>query len=937
MIMRCRSSILMLSLFLLGLAFQSSFGQEISDGRVNLHNWDSRKPLKLDGPWRVWQGIEAPEIAIQSKARLMDVGTEFRNTPFEALKSGQGSLTYHLILENLNAEDDLSLRLRADTAFQVFFFRDGEPPKLIKEIGHISNDADQRIPQIANPILRLPASDYGTYHLVIQVQNYFYSNGGIWQIPTIQAYDQGFQTWNTAQLLEIIAIGIVFILTCYNLAVFFQRREEKANLWLAGFCVFILARLLAISGFFYYGFFPEPTHFLYQLQRRCEFGAATLSSAFILAFLEASFFPHTYRRIIQYYAIAAAVTSLGALVMPVDKLSYLIPLIDAVLLVSFGLGSYLTIKAVVKRRVGAKIILLGILLLIVTVAHDILLGMGALQSGFFLTHFGACALVFCLGQVVAKLFAIAFRTSERLSKHLEKEVQAKTRDIRTMLDNIPHGILSIIEGRKIDPHYSKHLEDIVDQREIAGQDLISLILVHSSLNQEQLSMIDSALTSSIGEDVLNFEANSCHLPHEFTYKVSQHEKILECNWSPVVNGQDIVEKVLLVLKDVTKLRKFEQESIEQKIELEYILEIVNVPVEKFAKFIVSAQMLLDENHRLLNCNELYDVEVIKILFVNMHTIKGAARSLHFNKMTSVLHEVEQRYADLLKTNTPEWDTQVLLRDLQRAESMVDKYIHISEQKLGRSLQNDHEMVIDREFLTEKANRLASIDVTRLDANNAEVITTLIKDFSEIVYDNIADVFQDILSNVNKIARDLGKADPVIDYKSRESFGLSYEGQQLLRNIFTHIIRNSLDHGIETEKERVAKGKLPTGKIHLSLQVLDDYLTISYQDDGRGLNLEAIEQKALAAGLIHSGESKRSDMKIASLIFASGLSTAKTVSDISGRGVGMDAVKRYIEKSGGEILMEFTRDHYDRTEVSFRFLIKIPKTYYTIFKEKPLAS
>ena len=121
----------------------------------------------------------------------------------------------------------------------------------------------------------------------------------------------------------------------------------------------------------------------------------------------------------------------------------------------------------------------------------------------------------------------------------------------------------------------------------------------------------------------------------------------------------------------------------------------------------------------------------------------------------------------------------------------------------------------------------------------------------------------------------------------------------LNDPLIHMIRNSADHGIEPAEERIAKGKPPFGTITLRAFHQGGFIVIEIQDDGRGLDPERIRRKAVERGLIRADDDLDKD-SILELIFAPGFSTAEQITDISGRGVGMDVVRRNIEKMRGQI-------------------------------------
>jgi two-component system, chemotaxis family, sensor kinase CheA len=120
----------------------------------------------------------------------------------------------------------------------------------------------------------------------------------------------------------------------------------------------------------------------------------------------------------------------------------------------------------------------------------------------------------------------------------------------------------------------------------------------------------------------------------------------------------------------------------------------------------------------------------------------------------------------------------------------------------------------------------------------------------------------------------------------------------------HLVRNSLDHGLEPVEERVAAGKPEVGTLEISARHAGGSVVIEVRDDGRGINPEAVARKAVERGLIDSAAAADITMKAAvELLFAPGFSTAETTSDISGRGVGMDVVRSKIRELGGEVILD----------------------------------
>ncbi len=143
---------------------------------------------------------------------------------------------------------------------------------------------------------------------------------------------------------------------------------------------------------------------------------------------------------------------------------------------------------------------------------------------------------------------------------------------------------------------------------------------------------------------------------------------------------------------------------------------------------------------------------------------------------------------------------------------------------------------------------------------------------------------------------------------------------ILGDPLIHIIRNAVDHGIEEPAERLKQGKLAQGMITLSAYHEGSQVIIEVEDDGRGIDGQRVKQKALQQGIIHVKEADSlQERELAHLIFHSGFSTVETVSSLSGRGVGLNVVKRYIEKINGSIDLETSPGK------GCKFTIKLPLT------------
>ena len=172
--------------------------------------------------------------------------------------------------------------------------------------------------------------------------------------------------------------------------------------------------------------------------------------------------------------------------------------------------------------------------------------------------------------------------------------------------------------------------------------------------------------------------------------------------------------------------------------------------------------------------------------------------------------------------------------------------------------------------------------------------------------------------VRSLAVDLGKK---IELKMEGGdTELDRQMLELIKDPLSHMVRNAADHGLETPEERLAANKPATGTIRLGAAQEGGHITVTLSDDGRGIDTERLRQKALESGTMAAGEARgATDAQLCRLIFAAGVSTAREVTSISGRGVGMDVVRANLEKIGGAIEVESSAG------AGTKFKVRIPLT------------
>lgn len=238
-------------------------------------------------------------------------------------------------------------------------------------------------------------------------------------------------------------------------------------------------------------------------------------------------------------------------------------------------------------------------------------------------------------------------------------------------------------------------------------------------------------------------------------------------------------------------------------------------------------------------------------------------------------------------------------EAKKTISVADSVVKVNVKLLDKIMNMIGELVVNRNQILQYAGKNDDFDLQKL-THQLDLITSELQ--NEFMSTRMQPVGQ-VLNKFERVVKDLSKL-------QGKKVQLQITGQETeldktlieaIKDPLTHLIRNAVDHGIEQPQERINAKKNEVATLKLMALHENGKVSIRIQDDGRGIDHERIKSKAVEKGIITKEASEKMGIKdIVNLIFAPGFSTAEKVTDISGRGVGMDVVKTNIEKIGGEI-------------------------------------
>jgi len=247
---------------------------------------------------------------------------------------------------------------------------------------------------------------------------------------------------------------------------------------------------------------------------------------------------------------------------------------------------------------------------------------------------------------------------------------------------------------------------------------------------------------------------------------------------------------------------------------------------------------------------------------------------------------------------------------EKEKKSASNNIRVNLDKIDQLMNNVGDLVITNAMLTQFSTSIEEVKTRNSVLERLELLERHIRDMQDSIMSIRMVPMESIYSKFPKVVRDISKKlNKKVEFKHYGD-GVEIDKAMIegLTNPLMHIIRNSLDHGIETPKIRVANGKSEIGVISITAEQANGQMIITIEDDGRGIDIAKVALKALEQGQIDENQyNAMGDNEKAMLVFRAGVSTANKVTDISGRGVGMDVVKINIQKLGGTIKLDTILD------------------------------
>ena len=468
--------------------------------------------------------------------------------------------------------------------------------------------------------------------------------------------------------------------------------------------------------------------------------------------------------------------------------------------------------------------------------------------------------------------AESYVTIEAFFLAKSKELKEQHDNLGEILHNLEEGFFALDKSGKIGPVASHACEDLFGEK-VAERPFLSM----SAIPKEKRQFIKSGL-DQVFDNFMPIDMTIDMLPKQIT---KTDGRILSLKYNPILDESGEPFKIIIIANDITEVIEKQQKAEEEAMQNRCLVGILK-DLNGFMQFVEDTVSDIDviekSNDRVL----------VKRL---LHTIKGNSGAFGLNNLAKITHKIEDAYEEVVAK-----DLRSVHKDYAKTlKTHLSEFVDDNLSMLGISLNSEREKIhsitqADLDFFKSKINGLS----------DSPLKNDLISITKHIERMPIASLISSYHPTIMRLADRLEKkikfhveggdcrVDPIFV-------------RGVLKNLI-HAVRNACDHGIETPEERLAAHKKEYATISFSTSIEPSRgILMTLKDDGRGINETALFNKAISNGLLTETEAKAmtTSQKLM-LIFSDGVSTKDTVSDLSGRGVGLAALKYDVEQAGGSV-------------------------------------
>jgi two-component system chemotaxis sensor kinase CheA len=473
--------------------------------------------------------------------------------------------------------------------------------------------------------------------------------------------------------------------------------------------------------------------------------------------------------------------------------------------------------------------------------------------------------VYVLTFLVTLMYEWIRLNKDRWVKRLTRTLKEERDEMSAMKDNLEQGLFLMNRAGFIQGQYSKALEKVLSAAELQGKNFLALL--SSSMKAKDIDTLKDYFAMVIDGTFKQEMLKDMNPLYEFGYVSVEtgEEKTLRCNFSAVrrESGEVFILGLIQDITVETKLqRRLAEEETKRQAEMRSLFEVIQVDPQVFGDFIEDTEYEFSKINDLLKDETVSSGDLMVNMYQSIHAVKSNALILGLTDFSGKLHDLESKIKNIRDKEAITFEDTlsltVELKNIMREKDSFSTTINkINSFKIGEAKKQDHYVLV--ETLTQAAEKAA--------ASMGKKVRFLVEGI--------------------------------------DSEAMRRGPRRIMKEALTQLVRNAVYHGIEDPKERLSAGKSEEGLIRFSVKTEDENIRLVLNDDGRGLDIERIREKAAELKLIpeEKGNREKEESALIDAIFIPGFSTAKEADLNAGRGIGLNLVRDRIREARGSVKVQ----------------------------------
>ena len=491
-----------------------------------------------------------------------------------------------------------------------------------------------------------------------------------------------------------------------------------------------------------------------------------------------------------------------------------------------------------------------------------------------------------------------------------KELSTKQQEISAIFKSVPTGVVVIEKNGQIGHEYSRETEKIFETENLGTLQFSNFLIDVSNLSEDEKERSRQVINTCLGEPSLTFELNKGNLPKEYMIHMSDKNKFIQINWSYIIDEERNIDKILACINDVTQFKILEQESHNQREKLKIFNSIMNLDAQQYASYSQGMFSLLEKLREIIEENINFNKENLEGALRYLHTIKGNSRTYGFTGICDITHHIESRICENKNHITQDWFRNQMVELDNRWKKITDMARRIQNFSKGMSAKCGSLVLTDIDV----QDLLADLEICK--QSSKPNLNGIIDNIKQLRACSFADTIEPCLQELKILCEEHEKGLPEVCIKGRKTF-IKSEYINQFQDIFGHLFKNSFSHGF-------LESKSDSFVIYIDIEKEQEGFHIYYQDSGPGINIKKLRDKVKTLGDLP--EQDLDDLQVlANLIWESGVSTKDKITEVAGRGIGMDAVKFFIEELGGGVAVNLLEPEVNNSGfIKFKLDIYFPR-------------